>query len=56
MKETAVLDQKAVGKPGDNKFTPAVLREPLRSIKKKLPLRVLSKADLETGRPMVSWW
>jgi ectoine hydroxylase-related dioxygenase (phytanoyl-CoA dioxygenase family) len=47
MKETAVLDDKVVGKPGDNKLTPTVLREPLRSIRKKLPLRVLSEADLE---------
>ena len=47
MNETAVLDKKVVGKPGDNKLTPAVLREPLRLIQKKLPLRVLSKADFE---------
>jgi len=47
MNEIAVLDKKVVGKPGDNKLTPAVLREPLRLIQKKLPLRVLSKADFE---------
>ena len=48
MSDTAVLDQKAiVGKPGDNKLTPAILREPLRSIQKKLPLRVLSEDDFK---------
>jgi ectoine hydroxylase-related dioxygenase (phytanoyl-CoA dioxygenase family) len=47
MREAAVLDEKVAGKPGDNKLTPAILREPLRSIEKKLPLRVLSKADFE---------
>jgi hypothetical protein len=41
MNKTAVLDKNVVGKPGDNKLTPAVLREPLRLIQKKLPLRVL---------------
>ena len=45
MNETGVMDEKAVGKPGDNKLTPAILREPLRLIQKKLPLRVLSKED-----------
>lgn len=46
MSETAVLEENAVaGKPGDNKLTPAILREPLRSIQKKLPLRVLSPDD-----------
>ena len=44
MNETTMVDDK-VGKPGDNKLTPAVLREPLRSIRKRLPLRVLSPAD-----------
>ncbi len=46
MNETAVMDVKAAaGKPGDNKLTPATRREPLRQIRKKLPLRVLSPAD-----------
>ena len=45
MNETAVLDTKVAGKPGDNKLTPAVLREPLHRLHKKLPLRVLSPAD-----------
>lgn len=48
MSDTAVLEQKPeVGKPGDNKLTPAILREPLRSIQKKLPRRVLSKDDFK---------
>jgi hypothetical protein len=48
MSDTAVLEEKAiVGKPGDNKLTPAILREPLRSIQKKLPLRVLSQDDFK---------
>ena len=47
MNEAAVIEEKVVGKPGDNKLTPASEREPLRSIKKKLPLRVLSQEDLE---------
>jgi hypothetical protein len=47
MKQAAVIEGKVTGKPGDNKLTPATLREPLRSIKKKLPLRVLSPADFE---------
>lgn len=47
MKEAAVLDEKVIGKPGDNKLTPAIEREPLRSITKKLPLRVLSPEDFE---------
>jgi hypothetical protein len=48
MSDTAVLEQKpAVGKPGDNKLTPAIVREPLRSIQKKLPLRVLSEDDFK---------
>jgi hypothetical protein len=45
MKQAAVIDEKPVGKPGDNKLTPAIVREPLREIRKKLPLRVLSEAD-----------
>jgi hypothetical protein len=47
MNETQVLNEKVVGNPGDNKLTRTILREPLRSIEKKLPLRVLSKADFE---------
>lgn len=47
MKMAAVIENKVVGKPGDNKLTPATLREPLRSLKKKLPLRVLSPSDFE---------
>ena len=47
MKEAAVLETKAAGKPGDNKLTPAVLREPLHRMQKKLPLRVLSQKDFE---------
>jgi hypothetical protein len=47
MKMAAVIKNKVVGKPGDNKLTPATLREPLRSLKKKLPLRVLSPSDFE---------
>jgi hypothetical protein len=47
MNQTAVIDEKAVGKPGDNSLTAAPLREPLHLIKKKLPLRVLSAADFE---------
>ena len=45
MKQAVLADEKAVGKPGDNKLTPAVVREPLRSIRKKMPLRVLSQDD-----------
>jgi ectoine hydroxylase-related dioxygenase (phytanoyl-CoA dioxygenase family) len=45
MKQAVLVDEKAVGKPGDNKLTPAVVREPLRSIRKKMPLRVLSQDD-----------
>jgi hypothetical protein len=47
MSEAAVIDEKVVGKPGDNKLTPTILREPLRSITKKLPLRVLSPEDFK---------
>jgi ectoine hydroxylase-related dioxygenase (phytanoyl-CoA dioxygenase family) len=47
MNQPAVIEEKAAGKPGDNKLTPATLREPLRLIRKKLPLRVLSPADFE---------
>jgi ectoine hydroxylase-related dioxygenase (phytanoyl-CoA dioxygenase family) len=47
MNETQVLDEKVVGKPGDNKLTPTTVREPLRSIRKKLPLRALSQADFD---------
>jgi ectoine hydroxylase-related dioxygenase (phytanoyl-CoA dioxygenase family) len=45
MNQTAVMDEKAVGKPGDNKLTPEISREPLHMIRKKLPLRVLSEND-----------
>lgn len=45
MNQTAVMDEKAVGKPGDNKLTPAISRESLHLIQKKLPLRVLSEDD-----------
>jgi hypothetical protein len=47
MNQTAVMDGKGVGKPDDNRLTPAILREPLQLIQKKLPLRVLSKDDFE---------
>ncbi len=47
MNQTAVMDDKTVGKPGDNKLTPQIRREPLHLIEKKLPLRVLSQADFE---------
>jgi hypothetical protein len=47
MNQTAIIDEKPAGKPGDNKLTPQIQREPLRLIHKKLPLRVLSKADFE---------
>ncbi len=46
VKET-VMEETVVGKPGDNKLTPAIVREPLHLIEKKLPLRVLSQADFE---------
>jgi hypothetical protein len=45
MREAALLEEQKTGKPGDNKLTPAIAREPLRSLKKKLPLRVLSAED-----------
>lgn len=47
MNQTAVMDEKLAGKPGDNKLTSHIQREPLHLIQKKLPLRVLSKADFE---------
>ena len=47
MKQAAAIDQKIAGKPGDNNLTPAAAREPLRLIRKKLALRVLSEADFE---------
>jgi hypothetical protein len=37
MNATAAKGAKVEGKPGDNKLTPQIVREPLRSIKKKLP-------------------
>lgn len=45
MTETAPITP--AGKPGDNKLTPHIAREQLRSITKELPLRVLSPADFE---------
>ena len=42
-----VLDQQKDGKPGDNSLTATALREPLQTLTKKLPLRVLSPADFE---------
>lgn len=45
MQTMAGVKEKTAGKPGDNNLTPAAVREPLRSIQKKLPLRVLSEAD-----------
>ena len=47
MNNPGVLDNPPAGKPGDNKLTPAIQREPLHSLKKKLPLRVLTPADFE---------
>ena len=47
MNNPATLETAPAGKPGDNKLTPTIQREPLRSLKKKLPLRVLSPADFE---------
>ena len=47
MNQPAVIGETVAGKPGDNKLTPAILREPLRLIRKKLPLRVLSPTDFE---------
>lgn len=47
MNQTAVMDEKAAGKPGDNKLTPQIRREPLHLMQKKLPLRVLSEADFQ---------
>ncbi len=51
MSQTAILDltepTTKQGKPGDNALTPAVLREPLHLLKKKLPLRVLSPEDFK---------
>ncbi len=47
MNQTAMSEQTAEGKPGDNRLTPAIVREPLHRMRKKLPLRVLSPADFE---------
>jgi hypothetical protein len=47
MRETAAVETTEQGKPGDNSLTANAVREPLRSIRKKLPLRVLSQADFE---------
>ena len=43
----AVLEHNVVGKPGENSLNIEVVRQPLREIKKKLPLRVLSQADFD---------
>ena len=45
--QTAVLEHNVVGKPGENSLNIEVARQPLREIKKKLPLRVLSQADFD---------
>jgi hypothetical protein len=45
MSETAIAEETTVGKPGDNSLTAAAVREPLSTIKKNLPLRVLSEED-----------
>jgi hypothetical protein len=45
MRDAGVMEKQEMGKPGDNKLTPATKREQLRSLKKKLPLRVLSPED-----------
>ena len=47
MNQTAVVEEAVAGKPGDNKLTPTIVREPLHLIHKKLPLRVLSPEDFE---------
>ncbi len=41
----AAIEEAVAGKPGDNKLTPTIVREPLHLIRKKLPLRVLSPED-----------
>jgi hypothetical protein len=43
----AVMDEKALGKSGGNKLTPRIQREPLHTLQKKLPLRVLCPADFD---------
>ena len=47
MNQTAVVEEMVAGKPGDNKLTPTIVREPLHLIQKKLPLRVLSPEDFK---------
>lgn len=47
MNQAAVVEEAVAGKPGDNKLTPAIMREPLHLIRKKLPLRVLSPEDFK---------
>ena len=47
MNQTAVVEQAMAGKPGDNKLTPTIVREPLHLIQKRLPLRVLSPEDFK---------
>ena len=45
---SAVVEEKVVaGQPGDNRLMSRIAREPLRSLVKKLPLRVLSEADFQ---------
>ncbi len=56
MNTATAADEAKAGKPGDNSLTAAAAREPLATIKKKLPLRVLSAEDFSTGRRMGSWW
>jgi Phytanoyl-CoA dioxygenase (PhyH) len=45
MNEATMIVDEQKGKPGDNKLTPSVEREPLSRLIKKLPLRVLSPDD-----------
>jgi ectoine hydroxylase-related dioxygenase (phytanoyl-CoA dioxygenase family) len=45
--ETALPVQEKTGKPGQNSLNVVTIRQPLREIKKSLPLRVLSETDFE---------
>ena len=47
MNQAAIVEETIAGKPGDNKLTPTIVREPLHLIRKKLPLRVLSPEDFK---------
>ncbi len=47
MNQAAAVEEAVAGKPGDNKLTPTIVREPLHLIQKKLPLRVLSPEDFK---------